>query len=98
VYANLDAQSPAFRQWALRRSAELVETMAGASGPDLVALLADGFGFGRVGGHGGAQEKVQRIPMIIHVPGEAPSTRSTPLRLMDVAPEVIRVLGLDGGG
>jgi len=95
VHSNLDAQTPAFRRWALRHSAELVDTMAAASGPDLVALMADGFGFGRIGGHGGAQEKVQRIPMIIHVPGEVPSTRTTPLRLMDLTPEINRVLGLD---
>jgi hypothetical protein len=94
VYSNLEAQAPAFRRWALRHSGELVNTMAAASGPDLVALMADGFGFGRIGGHGGAQEKVQRIPMIIHVPGEVPSTRTTPLRLMDLAPEITRVLGL----
>jgi arylsulfatase A-like enzyme len=58
--------------------------------------MADGYGFGRIGGHGGAQEKVQRIPMIIRVPGEPPSTRTVPMRLMDVAPEVIDVLRLDG--
>ena len=95
VHSNLDAQSPAFRRWALLHSAELVNTMAAASGPDLVALMADGFGFGRIGGHGGAQEKVQRIPMIIRVPGEVPSTRTTPLRLMDLSPEIIRVMELD---
>lgn len=97
VYSNLDAQSPAFRRWALRHSAELVNTMAASSGPDLVALLADGFGFGRIGGHGGAQEKVQRIPMIVRVPGEVPSTRTSSLRLMDLAPEIIRVMDLRGG-
>jgi hypothetical protein len=94
VYSNLESQSPAFRSWAKRRSAELVGTMAGPSGPDLVALLADGYGFGRIGGHGGAQEKVQRIPMIIRVPGEFPSTRPQPLRLMDLAPAIAAVLGL----
>jgi hypothetical protein len=95
VYSDLESQSPQFRSWALRHSAELVDTMAGHSGPDLVALLGDGFGFGRIGGHGGAQEKVQRIPMIIRVPGEVPSTRTVPLRLMDLAPEILRVLGLN---
>ena len=95
VYANLRTQSAAFRSWARRHSAELVNTMAGASGPDLVALLADGYGFGRIGGHGGAQEKVQRIPMIIRVPGESASTRTQPLRLMDLEPEITRVLGLN---
>ena len=91
------AQSPAFQRWASRHSAELVDAMAAPSAPDLVGLLADGFGFGRVGGHGGAQEKVQRIPMIIRVPGETPSTRTTPLRLMDLAPEATRILHLGAG-
>ncbi len=94
VFQRLETQSAAFRTWARRHSAELVNTMASRSGPDLVALLADGFGFGRIGGHGGAQEKVQRIPMIIHVPGESPSTRTVPLRLMDLAPEIANTLGL----
>ena len=94
VYANLETQSAAFRSWARQHSDELVNTMGGVSGPDLIALLADGVGFGRIGGHGGAQERVQRIPMIIRVPGEAPSTRTLPLRLRDIAPEVASVLGL----
>ena len=69
-------------------------TMAGPAAPDLVGLLADGFGFGRIGDHGGAQELVQRIPMIMRVPGETPSRRATPLRLMDLAPEITKILGL----
>jgi len=68
--------------------------MASPGGPDLIALLADGYGFGRIGGHGGAQEKVQRIPMIVRVPGEKPSTRTMALRLMDLEPEITNVLGL----
>jgi hypothetical protein len=94
VYTNLEAQSAAFQAWARQHSSELVNTMAGAGGPDLVALMADGYGFGRIGGHGGAQEKVQRIPMIIRVPGEPPSTRTVPMRLMDVAPEITHILNL----
>ncbi len=68
--------------------------MAGPGAPDLVGLLADGVGFGRIGDHGGAQELVQRIPMIIHVPGEKPASLATPLRLMDLAPEISKILGL----
>jgi hypothetical protein len=94
VYASLEAQGTAFRSWASKNSEELANTMAGPAGPDLIALLADGYGFGRIGGHGGAQEKVQRIPMIIRVPGETPSTRTMALRLMDLAPEIAKVLGL----
>jgi len=94
VYSRLETQSPTFQAWAKRHSAELMATMAGPSGPDLVGLLADGVGFGRIGDHGGAQERVQRIPMIIHVPGEAPARLTTPLRLMDLAPEITKILGL----
>jgi hypothetical protein len=94
VYSRLEAQPPRFQAWARQHSAELMATMAAASAPDLIGLLADGFGFGRIGGHGGAQERVQRIPMIIHVPGEAPSTRTTPLRLVDLASEAAQVMGL----
>lgn len=94
VHSNLERQGPAFQAWARRHSSELVNTMAGAAGPDLVGLLADGFGFGRIGGHGGAQEQVQRIPMIIRVPREPSSVRMQPLRLMDLAPEITRILGL----
>ena len=96
VYTSLEKQEDAFRSWASTHSEELANTMAGAGGPDLIALLADGYGFGRIGGHGGAQEKVQRIPMIIRVPGEKPSTRTVALRLMDLAPEIASVLGLSG--
>jgi len=60
----------------------------------LIGLLADGFGFGRIGDHGGAQEKVQRIPMIIHIPGEPAATLLQPLRLVDLSSEITDVLGL----
>ena len=94
VYSTLATQPAKFRNWAQRHSAELVATMAGPAAPDLVGLLADGFGFGRIGDHGGAQELVQRIPMIIRVPGEAGSKQSQALRLMDLAPEITKLLGL----
>ena len=94
VFSRLETQSAKFQAWARRHSAELVATMAGPSSPDLVALLGDGYGFGRIGGHGGAQENVQRIPMFIRVPGESASSRREALRLMDIAPEAARILGL----
>src|SRR4026208_938975 len=49
VYASLEAQGTAFRSWASKHSEELANTMAGPAGPDLIALLADGYGFGRIG-------------------------------------------------
>jgi hypothetical protein len=94
VHANFEGTTAKFQAWAKRHSAELIGTMAGPAGPDLVGLLKDGYGFGRIGDHGGAQELVQRIPMIIRVPGEAPATRKEPLRQMDLAPEITKILGL----
>jgi type I phosphodiesterase/nucleotide pyrophosphatase len=94
VFSRLDSQSARFRDWARRHSAELLATMACESAPHLVGLLADGFGFGKIGDHGGTQEKVQRIPMIIHVPGEPPATLGQPLRLVDVSSEITGILDL----
>jgi len=94
VFSRLDSQSAPFQAWARRHNAELLETMACDSAPHLIGLLADGFGFGRIGDHGGAQEKVQRIPMIIHVPGEPAATLSQPLRLVDLSSEITDILGL----
>jgi hypothetical protein len=94
VFSALAAQPAKFQSWARRHSAELMATMAGPAAPDLVGRLADGVGFGRIGDHGGAQELVQRIPMIIRVPGEEPRRMLTPIRLMDLAPEITKILGL----
>ena len=96
VLSRLESQSAQFQRWARRHSAELVDTMAGPSSPDLVALLGDGFGFGRIGGHGGAQEMVQRIPLMVKIPGERPSTRREAIRLMDIAAVAGQILGLPG--
>ena len=94
VFSRLDSQSARFQTWARRHNAELLATMACDSAPHLIGLLADGFGFGRIGDHGGAQEKVQRIPMIIHVPGEPAATLLQPLRLVDLSSEITDILGL----
>jgi hypothetical protein len=95
VFSRLDVQPTPFQNWAQRHNAELVQTMMSTTGPDLVGLLADGYGFGRVGDHGGAQEKVQRIPMIIYVPGQPPKTITTPMRLVDINAEVTSLAGLE---
>jgi hypothetical protein len=92
VVSRLEKQTAAFRRWAERRNAELLDTMACEGAPQLVGLLADGYGFGRIGDHGGAQERVQRIPLIIRVPGEGGSVRDEPLRLVDIDAEVTRLM------
>jgi len=94
VSSRLGEQTPAFRSWADRHNAELLDTMACEAAPHLVGLLADGFGFGRIGDHGGAQERVQRIPLIIRVPGEGGSVRNEPLRLVDIDAQVTQLMRL----
>jgi hypothetical protein len=95
VFSRLDVQPTPFQTWAQRHNGELVETMMSPTGPDLVGLLADGYGFGRLGDHGGAQEKVQRIPMIVYVPGQPPKTVTTPMRLVDINAEITARAGLE---
>jgi len=95
VFSRLESQSKTFQEWARNHNAELLTTMACASAPDLVGLLADGFGFGRIGDHGGVQEKVQRIPMIIHVPGEPAGKLQRPMRLVDINAEVTELMQLE---
>jgi len=94
LFSRLDSETISFQAWARKRHAELLATMASESAPDLIGLLADNYGFGRIGDHGGAQEKVQRIPMIIRVPGENPATLTQPLRLVDINSEITKTLGL----
>ena len=94
LVSRLDSQSKPFQDWARSHNAELLATMACASAPDLVGLLADGFGFGRIGDHGGTQEKIQRIPMIVHVPGESPERRTQAMRLVDINAEVTDLMQL----
>ena len=96
VLSRLQQQTSAFRRWAERHHQALVDTMASESAPHLVGLLADGFGFGRIGDHGGAQERVQRIPMMIRVPRERGSVRPERLRLVDIEAEVTRLMQLAG--
>lgn len=94
AFSRRNALPAAARRWADRRHDELMQTMAAEGAPHLVGLLADGFGFGRIGDHGGAQERVQRIPMIIRIPGERGRARTEPFRLMDIDREVTRVMRL----
>jgi hypothetical protein len=70
--------------------------IAGRAGVlDLVGLPADGFGFGRIGDHGGAQELVQRVPLMIRVPGEAGTVRPEPLRLANIAAQITRIMQVE---
>jgi hypothetical protein len=80
--------------WWSTHGQELVDTMAFAGGPDVIGLLKDRTGYGIYGDHGGAQQDVQRIPMVMWADGIQPSTRGTAFRLVDVMPTVLRAMGI----
>ena len=94
VFQNLTNQPRAFRAWAIAHNQELVNTMAAAGAPDLIGLLADGFGFDLPGDHGGAQERVQRIPVIFKGPGISASSEIQSIRLMDLNNKITRLMDL----
>ena len=94
VVSELKKQPAAFQKWANAHVAELINSMANEESPDLVATLEDDVGYGLLGDHGGTQEKVQRIPMIIHIPSEKASQPSQEFRQRDIFDLVVSKMGL----
>jgi len=94
VLASKNKMTSAESSWWTARGQELVDTMAFAGGPDVVGLLKDRTGYGIYGDHGGAQQDVQRIPMVMWAKGITPSLRGTKFRLVDVMPTVLRNMGI----
>ena len=68
IFSNLSRQPKKFQGWAKNTSQEITNALASEGAPELVGLLADGVGFDLLGDHGGAQEKVQRIPFFVSTP------------------------------
>jgi hypothetical protein len=84
IFSNLNHESKVFQKWALAHDEKLLNTMANQGSPFYVALLADNVGFGKLGDHGGNQEKVQRIPFIVVGPNIKKGTDKLPIRLLNV--------------
>jgi len=94
LHSRVDQQPEGFRRWAKLHNQELVDSMATLGAPDLIGLLADGSGYDMLGDHGGAQEKVQRIPLFVHAPTFKPGRSLAPTRLADVVSIISPALGL----
>jgi hypothetical protein len=80
--------------WWAAHGQELVDTMAFEGAADVVGLLKDRTSYGIYGDHGGAQEEVQRIPMVFYAEGMQHTVRGTKFRLVDVMPTVLRAMGI----
>lgn len=78
----------------------LLSTFSGSRSPDVVATFRENT-IGQVravayGHHGGLNWGVQNVPLVLSGPGVRAGVRSDyPARLVDVAPTVLRLLGLD---
>lgn len=86
VYDNSKKESVSYLKWAKAHEEELLRSSASERSADVVVLLGDGVGFGKLGDHGGIQEKVQRIPILIAGPGIKKQTSLEPKRLVDLVP------------
>jgi hypothetical protein len=83
------------RRWFDRHAQEIVDTEAADYGPDVIGLLADETSYGVKGDHGGAQEAVQRIPIVFYGAGVRPGTSpGRAIRSVDILPTVLSELGV----
>ena len=90
--------------WWMQHGQELVNTMAFEGSADVVGLLKDRVSYGVYGDHGGAQQQVQRIPMVVlRSPASCTHERRSGFRLADIMPTVLKTMGIpqtsrtDGG-
>ena len=83
------------KDWWRDHGQEIVATMASPNGPDIVALLHDKTSYGVYGDHGGAQESVQRVPMVFWSLSLAfGATTGRPFHTTDVMPTILATMGI----
>jgi len=94
VLASKGTMTAAERTWWAAHGQEIVNTMAYAGAADVVGLLADRTSYGVYGDHGGAQQDVQSIQMVMYAGNMKHVVDSAPFRLVDVMPTVLRAMGI----
>jgi hypothetical protein len=82
------------QDWWKAHGQQIVDTMAAADGPDVVGLMHDKTSYGVYGDHGGAQESVQRVPMVFWSPGMDARTTSESFRTTDMMPTILAAMGI----
>jgi hypothetical protein len=83
------------RTWWQAHGQELVNTMASDDGPDVIGLLHDKTGYGVYGDHGGAQQTVQRVPMVFwSASGVDDRSTGEKFRTPDVLPTILRAMNI----
>jgi arylsulfatase A-like enzyme len=94
VLAGTNAMTSSERQWWKQHGQEIVDTMAAPDGPDVIGLEHDRTSYGVYGDHGGAQESVQRVPMVFWMPGVSGDATGEPFRTADVMPTILQAMGI----
>jgi type I phosphodiesterase/nucleotide pyrophosphatase len=85
--------------WWRLHGQELVNSMAAPNGPDVIGLLHDKTSYGVYGDHGGAQESVQRVPMVFWSPSNAfANNTGAPFKTIDIMPTILHVMGIPQTG
>ena len=82
------------KAWWKSHGQQIVDTMAADDGPDVIGLLHDKTSYGAYGDHGGAQESVQRVPMVFSVPGTKANSTGGTFRTPDVMPTILKTMGI----
>ncbi len=82
------------KAWWKAHGQEIVNTMAAPDGPDVIGLEHDRSSYGVYGDHGGAQESVQRVPMVFWSPGMKGTSTREAFRTADVMPTILKAMGI----
>ena len=84
------------KAWWKQHGQELVElAWRRPNGPDLIGLLHDRASYGVYGDHGGAQQSVQRVPMVFWSSSLAfENNTGAPFKTIDAMPTILDVLGI----
>lgn len=94
VLHGANAMTTSERSWWKAHGQEIVDTMAAPDGPDVIGLEHDHSSYGVYGDHGGAQETVQRVPMVFWTPEMHGNATAEKFRTYDVTPTILRAMGI----
>lgn len=92
-----NAMTTSERKWWKKHGQEVVDKMAAPSGPDVIGLLHDKTSYGAYGDHGGAQESVQRVPMVFwsrSLARRGVHASHGPFQTADVMPTILKAMGI----
>lgn len=92
-FENFKDQPSQVKEWATKHNLVLADSTASESGPDFAVALADGFSLSQpMGDHGGLQERVQRVPMLVYRPGEKSKSDPKMFKHADIKPLVLKAM------